>query len=171
MTQLKRASIVPAPGGRAVKSKGCQLPGDLVDSICSFRDPLYEEVRLKGGTPSALAFKQFGVYNLHLEPWCRQRWRPPNSTYWIEVEKLDDPANPDLSLWVLGRSDGKWRRLWDHSWSDVAVHGNEPDQAALLERRAQICAGLRHSVSIPNRAPEETYGFRNSSAGCQQRAF
>ncbi len=86
-------------------------------------------------------------------------------------EKLDDLANPDLSLWVLGRSDGKWCRLWNHTWSDNVDQGNEPDHAAFMKRRAQIRAGLRHSVSITNRPPEETYGFRNSSAGCQQRAF
>jgi hypothetical protein len=137
-----------------VKSKKFLLPGVLADSICSFRDPLYEQVRLQGGTPSALAFKRFGVYNLHLEPWCHEpRWQAlgNRSVYWIQVEKLDDLANPDPNQYVLGRVGGIWSRWWDHSWADNCDNGNERDHAAFLERCAQIRTGLRHSASISNR--------------------
>ena len=129
------------------------LPEGLDDHICSFLDPLYEQVRLQGGTPSALAFKRFGVYNLHLEPWCNEpRWQRliNGSLYWIHVEKLDDPAKPDPNMGVLAHTDGVWELLWDHSWTDSCYKGNERNYAAFLGRQAQIRAGLRHSVPISN---------------------
>ena len=83
-----------------------------------------------GGTPSALALKPFFIMNLKLEPWCRQaRWQnlAAGSNYWIQVEKLDDLAQPDLTLWITGRVNGAWVRLWEHSWTDGIYKGNDDD--------------------------------------------
>ena len=97
--------------------------GDLASSVDT-----YTKVKKTGGTPSALALRQFRIRNLKVEPWsedpvCQER--SGGSTYWISVEKIDNLACPNLGLWVLGRIDGVWGRWWDHEWCDNVDKGNE----------------------------------------------
>ena len=97
--------------------------GDLASSVGT-----YTKVKIAGGTPSALALRQFRIRNFKVEPWsedpvCQEI--SDGSTYWISVEKIDNLACPNLGLWVLGRIDGVWGRLWDHDWCDNVDKGNE----------------------------------------------
>ena len=133
---MKDAGLVgAAPPRRVERSRSPRLPSFIAELICSYRDPLYEQVRLKGGTPSALALKHFEVANLKLEPWCnvpQTREFCSTSIYWIHVT----PLHP--GLWVCTLSWEVWSRQPGGDWADNIYEGNET-----LEEHDKRCAWLQ----------------------------